>query len=296
MNWHSYPARALRGAGWRVGYVRARLPRPRPAVNLAVGAIFRDEAPYLAEWVTFHRLQGVERFYLYDNLSKDDWQDALAPDLAAGVVDVTPWPEEPGQFSAYSDCLKRRRTEARWIAFIDVDEFLFSPTGRSLPDVLRAFDTHAAVAVNWRVFGSSGHETRPDDLVTTSYVTRAGDARPLNRRVKSIVHPRRTSVRVVSPHIFRHWGVRVGEEGLPIYAAETDPGSAELLRINHYISKSEEELCRKFERRMACSGRLRDPGYEGWKTLDEVRDDTILQFVPALKEALALRDQPWAVG
>ena len=28
-------------------------------------AIFRDEARYIAEWVSFHRLQGVERFYLW---------------------------------------------------------------------------------------------------------------------------------------------------------------------------------------------------------------------------------------
>lgn len=33
------------------------------SVYLAVCAIFRDEAPYLAEWIEFHRLVGVEHFY-----------------------------------------------------------------------------------------------------------------------------------------------------------------------------------------------------------------------------------------
>ena len=41
---------------------------------------FRNEARYLAEWVTFHQLMGAERFWRYDNLSADDWQSALAPD------------------------------------------------------------------------------------------------------------------------------------------------------------------------------------------------------------------------
>lgn len=39
---------------------------------LSIGAIFKDEAPYLAEWIEFHRLVGVEHFFLYDNLSTDE--------------------------------------------------------------------------------------------------------------------------------------------------------------------------------------------------------------------------------
>ena len=34
---------------------------------LSVCAIYRDEAHYLAEWIEFHRLVGVERFFLYNN-------------------------------------------------------------------------------------------------------------------------------------------------------------------------------------------------------------------------------------
>jgi hypothetical protein len=31
---------------------------------LSICAMYRNEAPYLREWVAFHRLMGVERFYL----------------------------------------------------------------------------------------------------------------------------------------------------------------------------------------------------------------------------------------
>lgn len=34
---------------------------------LPICAIFKEEAPYLPEWIEFHRLMGVERFFLYDN-------------------------------------------------------------------------------------------------------------------------------------------------------------------------------------------------------------------------------------
>ncbi len=123
-------ARKVRDWARRIGYRRARWPRPlgtRPPIGLAVCAIFLDEAPYLAEWVSFHRIQGVERFYLYDNRSSDDWRSELRPEIEAGIVEVQHWPFVPGMLSAYEDCLRRHRDDARWIAFLDIDEFLFSP-------------------------------------------------------------------------------------------------------------------------------------------------------------------------
>ena len=46
---------------------------------LAACTIYRDAASYLAEWIEFHRLLGVERFFLYDNGSTDDHREVLAP-------------------------------------------------------------------------------------------------------------------------------------------------------------------------------------------------------------------------
>jgi hypothetical protein len=46
----------------------------------SVVAIVRDEGPYLAEWVAFHRLQGFDRFLIYDNESSDD-----GPELAESL-------------------------------------------------------------------------------------------------------------------------------------------------------------------------------------------------------------------
>ena len=37
---------------------------------LSICAIYRDEAPYLVEWIEFHRLVGVEHFYLYDGFKR----------------------------------------------------------------------------------------------------------------------------------------------------------------------------------------------------------------------------------
>jgi hypothetical protein len=281
-------ARATIATARRIGYARARLPRPigtRPPVELAVCAIFRDEAPNLAEWVTFHRLQGVERFWLYDNLSKDNWSAELGPELESGVVTVTPWPDVPGQLSAYADALSRHRDEARWIAFIDIDEFLFSPPGRSLPEVLRDYDGHPGVVANWRMYGTNGHQEPPDGLVIENYLLRGPDSQPDNGYVKSIAYPRKVVGLHNAPHSFSYRGTAVSEDHQPA-SHFREPPTADLLRINHYYARSLADLTRKRARPSAVDGVL---GETAEVPPDEVYDETILQFVPALKDALARR-------
>jgi hypothetical protein len=81
----------------------------------SVVAIVRDEGPYLAEWVAFHRLQGFDRFLIYDNESSDD-----GPELAESLgCEVLSWPGEVQQLPAYHDALNRLDDKA-WAAFIDV--------------------------------------------------------------------------------------------------------------------------------------------------------------------------------
>jgi hypothetical protein len=280
--------RAVRDAYRRLGYLRARRPRPlgtRPPIALAACAIFRDEARYLAEWVAFHRVQGVERFYLYDNRSSDDWRSELAPEIAAGVVEVTDWPPEPGQLPAYDDCIERHRDDARWIAMIDIDEFLFSPGGAPLPEILRRFDTHPGVVVNRRFFGTNGHRRPPEGLVTENYLMRDRDDHPPNELVKSIVYPRMT-LGAQSAHYFRLRGNPVAEDGTPALLARREDATVDLLRINHYYAKSEEEFRHKSEIPRADTGTIAD---RYGVPADEVRDETILRFSGQVREALASR-------
>ena len=49
--------------------------------ELAICAIFREEAPFLEEWLTFHSGVGVTHFYLYNNYSTDNFRER------AGAVD-----------------------------------------------------------------------------------------------------------------------------------------------------------------------------------------------------------------
>ena len=50
---------------------RMKRDKTVPKYYLAVCAIAKNEGPYFREWIEWHRKQGVEKFYIYDNESND---------------------------------------------------------------------------------------------------------------------------------------------------------------------------------------------------------------------------------
>lgn len=89
--------------------------------------------------------------------------EVLKPYVEAGKVTVIDFPGRKMQIPAYYDAMDRFRNEAKYIAVIDGDEFLMPvQKGKLLAEVvdeILAKDRFAgAVAVNWRMYGSSGHE------------------------------------------------------------------------------------------------------------------------------------------
>jgi hypothetical protein len=252
-----------------------------------VCAIYRNEAPYLREWIEFHRLVGVERFYLYDNVSTDEHLQVLEPYLRDGSVIVHEWPGEAAQLSAYADCLARYRDDSRWIAFIDIDEFLFSPTGRPVSEVLTAYENEVGVAVNIALFGPGGHRTRPAGLVTESYLFQLESHR--TRLVKSIVDPR-AAEHAANPHHFEYSrGLAVDENGHPQKGPWTKSVSYSALRINHYVTKSEEELRAKLGAPRADTAEEPRHYLSDLLAVEGSPESSITIYLAALREAMSRR-------
>lgn len=260
---------------------------------LALCTMYRNHAHYLREWVEFHMLVGAERFFLYDNGSTDDHLEVLAPYLDEGTVVLHDWPMYPGGLhQAFANCIEVHRHDARWIAFLDIDEFLFSPTGKLVPEVLAEYEDLPGIAVNRLAFGTSGHRTMPPGLVIENYVRRVRTS----RQVKSIVDPTRV-VRCIGAHGFEYEGgaPTVDELRRPINKrALMESFSAQRLRINHYVTKSEEEYAEKFTMPRPDTGEAREPHPDlarRFRLLDEQEDHDIQAYLPALREAMAARER-----
>jgi hypothetical protein len=262
-----------------------------PKPYLSICAIYRWEGPYLREWVAFHKLMGVEHFFLYDNRSDDEHLEALAPYLSDGTVELTEWPLFPGQVQAYTDCIERHREDSRWIAFIDIDEFLFSPTGKLLPEVLARYERWSGVGANRVTFSTSGHETPPPGLVVENYTRRIVVPGTRKTAIKSIVDPRRVA-HALGPHHFEfREGHLVDEAENPLEAQHSVTDTCDVLRVNHYFTRSEQERMAKLHRPRAGGGELRPEVIRAGQGIREDRrfgvdDDAILGHLPALRAEL----------
>lgn len=132
--------------------------------DLAIASVFRDEAPYLREWIEFHRMIGVQHFYLVNDRSIDDFEAVLAPYREANLVTLIeqPCPDhlvERGwieyQRMLYQGLCQCLAHKAAWLALIDVDEFLVPERDESVLDVLARHADCGAVHVRWEPFGTS---------------------------------------------------------------------------------------------------------------------------------------------
>ena len=114
--------------------------------NVAVCAIFKNEAPYLREWIEFNHIVGVEHFYLYNNNSEDDYMNVLKPYIECGLVTLTQWPYNQKQMECYMAC---------------IDEFIVPKSTNSVYDFLQPFEKKAgSVNIYWKIFGTSGQLDR----------------------------------------------------------------------------------------------------------------------------------------
>jgi hypothetical protein len=266
------------GDHWRTRFLTAlalrRNRRRHFKHELAVCAIFKNEALFLEEWLNVHFEFGVEHFYLYNNNSTDNFSEVIEPWIRRGVVTLIEWPDSgaiglSGQTKAYNHCVKHFRMHAKWIGFIDIDEFLFSPETEDLRDIMNRYDGNAVVFVYWKLFGTNGHEKRPEGSVIENYTKCIGyeKARDTNRKAwkqddSSVVQMTGDIINgktIVNPRLIIHKGVHLAKPILGVIVDEfgnelknkKQQFSYKVLRINHYWSKSKEDFIGKISRNEA---------------------------------------------
>ncbi|MBR2519117.1 MAG: glycosyltransferase family 92 protein [Selenomonadaceae bacterium] len=261
--------------------------------NLAVVAIFKDEAAYLREWLDYHLLAGVEHFYLYNNDSSDDYEKILAPYVEANLVTLIDWSGKAMQNPAYLDALNRFRFFCRYMAVIDLDEFILPLTNQSIVEVVDetlSRDNRAqALAIRWRMFGSNGHETADFSRgVLERFTRRAPDEDAVAEPYVKIIGNPRSMKFFSGSHFSHHFGgnFTVDEFGNKVTTYRTAGTVVEKITLNHYAAKSLEEFSRKDSRGVA--DRLITNLYtkDLFDSLDrnEVFDDGILRYRAARAE------------
>ena len=216
---------------------------------LSIAIIIKNEKQYLREWIEYHLMVGVERFYLYDIESTDNPLEVLQPYIDKGIVHYKYFPGKAKQVSAYCDAILNHKYDTHWLAFVDIDEFIVPVQKYTIPEVLKDFEKYPGFCLSWAMYDSSGHVKMPDGLVIKNYTHRNTDSTyRANHTVKSIVNPREVIVTNVHWCYYRGFKWGVNELGCKLVGNNAEVQSLDILRVNHYYTRSKEEYISKLNK------------------------------------------------
>lgn len=239
-------------------------------MDIRIGAIFRDERDYVIEWLAWHRLAGFTKFTIADNGSLDGTLQLLEALDELGIVEVSYQPRTTrnAQLIAYRRICEQHVGSGDAILFIDADEFLVHESfvdGQEYEELHKLLSPEyvGMVGINWRCFGSSGHQMADLAPVLGRFTKCAAD-QPKNKNCHLKSATKISFAYQIGPHIsylyppFGRSDVKGNAitnfiefvDGQPRPASGMPEGIAENivtgpLRINHYVIKSKEEFTRK---------------------------------------------------
>lgn len=252
-------------------------------MKTAICLIVKNEEADIMEWMAFHFSVGFDTLLIYDNMSIDRTAGIVQAIMSTHDVRLISWSQPmPGaQEAAYTHALATYGSEFDWIAFVDADEFITPLRDGNIKGFLSRFEDHQAIALNWAMFGSSGHKKDPVSYIVTSFLNRAPDNFGPNRHIKTMIRPPFLE-KFVNPHYARlapghdyvnALGKSVSWERDGLMANEP---SIDICRVNHYFTRSHAHWERRLQR-----GQSTNRTWEEFGQYDrnEVPDKSVLPFI-----------------
>lgn len=235
---------------------------------VAICMAVKDEGPALNEYFVhhYHHL-GIKRFYIMDDGSEPPLSTLDFPGVPRSILTFVSQNQvtrmHDTQIHIYNRCQQDYGHLHTWIAYLDADEFLETPGTETLHEILEEFeadDSVGALAVNWKMHGSSGVLTRPESA-RKAFVHCVSDRNEDthgfesdNIHVKVIVKTDK-AINSLSPHTWNVNGTTVGEHGDVIGGPFRRPITRDRIAVHHYATKSREE----FEEKKLRGNAMSDP-------------------------------------
>lgn len=225
-------------------------------------ATAKNEAPYIWEWVAYHRVIGFDNIILFQNDSTDGTNTIFKALHNAGIVQGFNNRAGKGmhQIRAYERAAELPEYQSSdWAMALDLDEFLAVHTEEgTVQSLIKAFpeDTDSA-CISWKRFGANGQNNLEKGLVTERFTMAEKDHVIARRAVpyKSLYKTKR----FVRPGIHRpkpfpddtsekklvnSSGLTQDKFVLKNFQA-SDPNQRELAQVNHYRIRDAESFCLK---------------------------------------------------
>ncbi|MDX1781103.1 MAG: glycosyltransferase family 2 protein [Thalassovita sp.] len=279
---------------------------PEGSTGTLIVGCMKNEAPYIVEWVAYHRAIGVDNFLIYTNDCSDGTSEILDRLQEMGIVqhrNNDNWKGNSPQQHALNQALKEPVLQnADWIAHIDVDEFMNIRCGNgTLPDFFANIGDATNVAMTWRLFGHNGVTKLRDAFVIEQFDTCAPKFCPKPHTVWGFKTMFRNigAYRKISCHRpnklnddFRAQVKWVNGSGQDMTGEAADKGwrnskksiGYDLIQLNHYALRSAESYLVKRQRGRALHVD-RSIGLNYWIRMDwsDFKDVTIQRNLPRLR-------------
>lgn len=188
---------------------------------LSVLSIFKNEARNLDIWIKHYIWMGVEHFYLIDNGSDDNYMEILQKYIDKGIVTLYVLDEKYAimKHTRFVYDAERIWEKSKWLLIVDLDEFWYC-LNSTISNELKNLEMYDVIISRWRLFGTSGCITHPDDIRIANIHTES-------------VHPHGTK------YLFKTAAVK--SEQIEIHSITNNDNTyidVETFRINHYCIQS----------------------------------------------------------
>ena len=210
-------------------------------------------------------------------------KEILNPYIKNNIVTLHLCHGDRAQCVAYNDALQRYRFSCKYMAVIDIDEFIRVNDGRSIVEIveesLQLNEFADALVIHRYEFGSSNLETADyDKNVTERFLYREKN---ISEYVKTILNPRSARL-FIDPHYSLYFvdKAAINEIGEIVPISISKNPVADKIAINHYRFKSKEEWINKIPRGDAYyleNSRKIDDWYQ--ENFNEIYDDEIIKYI-----------------
>ncbi|MEP2640031.1 glycosyltransferase family 2 protein [Roseobacter sp.] len=161
---------------------------PIPHDRIVILTAMKNEAPFILEWIAYHKMIGASHFLVYTNDCTDNTNDILDRLGEMGLVTRLDNPWDPTsnkkpQHVALADAQKQPVIQqADWVLTIDVDEFVNVHVGDgTFADLFAASNDPNVISFTWKFFGNKGIDTYQDRPITEQFVACAPEYIPKPR-------------------------------------------------------------------------------------------------------------------
>lgn len=179
----------------------------------------KNEAPFLLEWIAYHRAIGFDRFLIVSNDSDDGTTELLDALHSHGIVhhihhSVGP-DESPQGKAALAANASGVISDGDWVIWLDADEFLNIHAGAGkVDDLIAAMGDAQGMVIPWRIFGDSGNAMFPGRFISPDFTRAAEREDNANKLVKTFYRHQGDRVRLSAitnhrPHLHNPKAYRI---------------------------------------------------------------------------------------